>query len=44
MLHDLRTPLSAMRTAVELIDLDPTTQRQASAIRTRKWRSTRFWR
>ena len=32
--HDLRTPLSAMRTAVELIDLDPTTQRQASAIRT----------
>eukprot|EP00873_Tetraselmis_striata_P024878 jgi/Tetstr1/445142/TSEL_032940.t1 len=34
LLHDLRTPLSAMRTAVELIDLDPTTQRQASAIRT----------
>jgi CheY-like chemotaxis protein len=34
LLHDLRTPLSAMRTAVELIDLDPTTQRQVSAIRT----------
>ncbi|WP_029058098.1 hybrid sensor histidine kinase/response regulator [Stappia stellulata] len=34
LLHDLRTPLSAMRTALELIDLDPTTSRQASAIRT----------
>ncbi|SDU41464.1 ATP-binding protein [Stappia sp. ES.058] len=34
LLHDLRTPLSAMRTAVELIDLDPTTSRQASAIQT----------
>lgn len=34
LLHDLRTPLSAMRTAAELIGADPTTQRQASALRT----------
>ncbi len=34
LLHDLRTPLSAMRTAVEIIETDPTTPRQASALRT----------
>lgn len=34
LLHDLRTPLSAMRTAVEIIDTEPTTPRQTSAIRT----------
>lgn len=34
LLHDLRTPLSAMRTAVEIIDTEPTTPRQSSAIRT----------
>ncbi|WP_249692032.1 hybrid sensor histidine kinase/response regulator [Stappia sp. WLB 29] len=34
LLHDLRTPLAAMRTAAEMIGADPTTQRQASALRT----------
>jgi CheY-like chemotaxis protein len=34
LLHDLRTPLSAMRTAVEIVCTDPTTPRQADALKT----------